>query len=182
MHRICLMPSNGDGMLRAALGTTFLSAVKNLNRNCKPFKLCIFAAWNIPYVTASCFYFLPVLIFAVAIYILAVHYCKLAVHCYKLSVRCCNVAVYSYKLSVRYYKLSVDSSRLSVCYCNFSVWIFKLSVDCYKKAVAYFTTAFCLLVLWLDYFKTEFRDLFVLGTGCAKYWLNVGFGVECNIY
>ena len=175
-------------MLRAALGTTSLSAVKNLNRNRKPLKLCIFAAWNIPYVTASCFYFLPFIIFAVVIYNLAVRYSKLAVHCYKLSVRYCKVAVDNYKLSVRYYKLSVDSYRLSVCYCNFSVWIFKLSVvyfkvsvDCYKKAVAYLTTAFCLLVLWLDYFKTEFRDLFVLGTGCTKYWLNVGFGVECNI-
>jgi len=49
----CCFPTlggNGGGMLRAALGTAFLSAVTNLNRNYKPFRLLITADWNIPLV------------------------------------------------------------------------------------------------------------------------------------
>jgi hypothetical protein len=39
-----MLAGNGDGMLRAALGIAFLTAVKNLYRNCEPFKLRISAA------------------------------------------------------------------------------------------------------------------------------------------
>ena len=43
-------------MLRAALGTAFLSAVTNLNRNCKPTCTHFTADWNIPHVVARAFF------------------------------------------------------------------------------------------------------------------------------
>ena len=49
-------------MLRAALGTASLSAVTNLNRNCKPTCTHFTADWNIPHVRRRaffCLYFNP---------------------------------------------------------------------------------------------------------------------------